>query len=326
MLDYRICLTQDFLALFITIIIKKLNMLVQRVLTALVLATVVVLAIFELPPIFFSLFIAVITLLAAWEWLALISVDKLSSRIVFLVGLVFPMLGVTYWTVFLELISEVLEWPEVKDYSDALEWFVIAPVLFWVLSMILIRKASSQLLAIEFSPRIKSFVGWLVLFSAWMFLTKLRSYYGSGMVLYFLLLIWAADVSAYFVGKKWGKDKLSPEISPGKTVQGMYGALASALVCGIALRLYYGLSALESEESQVAVLMSVDMIMLSILTVLISIYGDLFFSLVKRKKGVKDSSALLPGHGGILDRIDSVIAAAPFFYAGIFLIGRSVFA
>jgi phosphatidate cytidylyltransferase len=301
-------------------------MLVQRILTALVLAAVVVLAVFQLPSIYFSLFIAVVTLLAAWEWLALISVDKISSKIWFLVGLILPMLGVTYWTVFLELLGEALEWPEVKDYSDALEWLVIAPVLFWVLTMILIRKASPQLLSMEFSSRFKNFVGWLVLLSAWMFLGKLRAYYGPGMVLYFLLLIWAADISAYFVGKKWGKDKLAPEVSPGKTVQGMYGALGSAVLCAIGLRLYYGLSALQADEAQLAVLMSADMIMLSILTVLISIYGDLFFSLIKRQKGVKDSGSILPGHGGILDRVDSLIAAAPFFYAGIVLIGRSVFA
>ena len=301
-------------------------MLVQRILTALVLAAVVVLAVFKLPSIYFSLFIAVITLLAAWEWLALISVEKLSSKILFLVGLILPMLGVTYWTVFLELVGEAMEWPEIKDYSDALDWLVIAPVLFWVTSMILIRQASHQLLKMQFSPRIKAFIGWLVLLSAWMFLGKLRAYYGPEMTLYFLLLIWAADISAYFVGKKWGKDKLAPEVSPGKTVQGMYGALASALLCAIALRLYYGLSSLQTDESQIAVLMSVDLVMLSILTVLISIYGDLFFSLVKRLKGVKDSGAILPGHGGILDRVDSLIAAAPFFYAGITLIGRSVFA
>jgi phosphatidate cytidylyltransferase len=256
----------------------------------------------------------------------LISVEKLSSKILFLVGLILPMLGVTFWTVFLELVGEAMEWPEIKDYSDALDWLVIVPVLFWVTSMILIRQTSAQLLKMEFSPRVKAFVGWMVLLSAWMFLSKLRAYYGSEMTLYFLLLIWAADISAYFVGKKWGKDKLAPEVSPGKTVQGMYGALASALLCAIALRLYYGLSSLQTDEPQLAVLMSVDLAMLSILTVLISIYGDLFFSLVKRLKGVKDSGAILPGHGGILDRVDSLIAAAPFFYAGITLIGRSVFA
>jgi phosphatidate cytidylyltransferase len=303
-------------------------MLVQRIITALVLAATVMFAVNAMPAPYFSLFLAIITLLGAWEWLSLIDVQKLSSKILFLVALILPMLGVNYWTVFLEVLGETLEWPEVKDYSDALEWLVIAPVLFWILTMILIRQASTQLLAMEFKPRFKLFVGWLILLSAWMFLSKLRAYYGVEMVMYFLLLIWAADVSAFFAGKKWGKDKLSPEISPGKTVQGMYGALASAVVCGIALRLYFGVSSLqaENEGSKLAALTSVDMIFLSVLTVLISIYGDLFFSLVKRQKGVKDSGSLLPGHGGVLDRIDSIVAAAPFFYAGIILISRSFYA
>lgn len=301
-------------------------MLLKRILTALVLATVVVAAVLLLPTLYFSLFIAVITLIAAFEWMALTDVNTLTRKILFVTFLIVPMLGVTYWTVLLELLSEALEWPEIKDYSDALEWFVIAPVLFWVLTMVLIRKAGPQLLNIEFKSRLKTFSGWLVLLSAWMFLSKLRAYYGPGMVLYFLILIWAADISAFFAGKKWGKDKLAAEISPGKTVQGMYGALASALICSIGLRVYYGFDAFQGEQPELAVLMTIDLAILSILTVLISIYGDLFFSLIKRKKGVKDSGTLLPGHGGILDRVDSIIAAAPFFYAGIILIGRSVFA
>lgn len=301
-------------------------MLVQRILTASVLAAVVVLAVLQLPAIYFSLFIAIVTFGAAWEWLSLTNVEKPSKKILFFVALIFPMLGVTYWTVFLELLSDAMEWPEVKDYSDALEWLVIAPVLFWVLAMIVIRQSAAQLLSMEFKPRVKAFLGWLVLLSAWMFLSKLRAYYGPGMVLYFLVLICTADISAYFVGKKWGKDKLAPEISPGKTVQGMYGALVAAVICAIGLRLYYGLEALQSDDSALAILMTIDLLILSVLTVLVSIYGDLFFSLIKRQKGVKDSGSLLPGHGGILDRVDSIIAAAPFFYAGIVLIGRSVFA
>jgi len=301
-------------------------MLVQRILTALVLASVVILAVFELPTIYFSLFIALVTLGAAWEWLSLTGVDKISSRLIFLLALILPMLGVTYWTVFLEVMSETLEWPELKDYSDALEWLVIAPVVFWVLAMIVIRHSAPQLLKMEFTPRFQAFIGWMVLLSAWMFLGKLRAYYGSVMVMYFLILIWAADISAYFIGKKWGKTKLAPEISPGKTLQGMYGALAAAVVCAVGLRLYYGLSAIQEDDTGLSLLMAIDLLVLSVLTVLVSIYGDLFFSLVKRRKGVKDSGSLLPGHGGILDRIDSIIAAAPVFYAGIVLIGRSVFA
>ena len=300
-------------------------MLIQRIITAAVLVVIAILAVLELPAIYFSLFIALITLAAAWEWLELTSVDSLFKKIQFLLLLILPMLGVTYWTVFLEMLAEILEWPEIKNYSDALEWLVIAPVLFWILMMTLIRQSAPELLKMQIKPGLQSFMGWLVLISAWMFLSKLRAFYGTGMVMYFLVLIWLADVSAYFTGKKWGKDQLSPEISPGKTVQGMYGALASAVVAGIGLRVYYGMAAFDQEGAELVVLMAVDLILLSVLTVLISIYGDLFFSLIKRRKGVKDSGKLLPGHGGILDRVDSVIAAAPFFYAGIVLIGRSVF-
>ena len=132
--------------------------------------------------------------------------------------------------------------------------------------------------------------------------------------MYFLILIWVADISAYFAGKKWGTTKLAPEISPGKTVAGMYGALISGLVCAVVLSLIYGFQ----------LMIAADFVLLSVLTVLISIYGDLFVSVVKRQRGVKDSGSLLPGHGGVLDRIDSMIAAIPFFYGCIYFVYRLV--
>ncbi|MGZ4997298.1 MAG: phosphatidate cytidylyltransferase [Methylobacter sp.] len=285
-------------------------MLLQRIITALILVPLVVLAVFQLPTEYFSLFIGLITLLAAWEWTNLIGVNSLFKRGLFLLGLVLPMLWLHFWTQFLELAAQVLDWPDIRSYSGALEWLVVPPVLFWILVMILIRNTPKAVLQLEMKTRYKALIGWFVLLAMWMFSARLRAFYDPQLTLYFLILIWSADITAYFAGKKFGKTQLAPDISPGKTVQGMYGALIAGGVCAIVLSLIYGFPWMVAS----------DFVMLSVLTVLVSIYGDLFFSVVKRQKGVKDTGSILPGHGGILDRIDSLIAAIPFFYAGIYLI------
>lgn len=289
-------------------------MLIQRIITASILAALISLAVFKLPTDYFSLLIGLITLVAAWEWSNLAGITSLFKRVFFLLILILPMLGIYFWTQFLELVAQATDWTDVRDYSGALEWLVIPPVLFWIVVMILIRNTPLGLLNLKLRIRYKVLTGWFVLLAAWMFLCRLRVFYGTEMTMYFLILIWAADISAYFVGKKWGTTKLAPDISPGKTIAGMYGALIAGMVCAVVLSLIYGFQ----------FMIASDFVLLSILTVLISIYGDLFFSVVKRQRGVKDSGSLLPGHGGILDRIDSLIAAAPFFYAGIYLIYRQV--
>lgn len=290
-------------------------MLLQRIITALILVPLVVLAVFQLPSEYFSLLIGLITLLAAWEWANLIGINSLLKRGLFLLMLILPMLWLHFWTQFLELAAQVLDWPDIRDYSGALEWLVIPPVLFWILTMILIRNTPEGVLKLEMRIRYKALIGWGVLLATWMFLSRLRAFYGSEMTLYFLILIWTADIAAYFTGKKFGKTKLSPEISPGKTVQGMYGALIAGAVWAAAFIGYY------AYRDGFNWMRISDFVLLSVLTVLISVYGDLFFSVVKRQRGVKDTGSILPGHGGILDRVDSLIAAIPFFYAGILLIG-----
>ena len=290
-------------------------MLLQRIITALILVPLIVLAVFQLPSEYFSLLIGLITLLAAWEWTNLIGIHSPIQRGLFLLALILPMLWLHFWTQFLELAAQLLDWPDVRDYSGILEWLVIVPVLFWILVMMLIRNSPAGILNLKLKMRYKALIGWLVLLAVWMFLSRLRAFYGSQMTLYFLVLIWAADISAYFAGKKFGKTKLSPEISPGKTVQGMYGAFVAGAVWAAAFIGYY------SYRDGFIWMRVSDFVLLSVLTVLISIYGDLFFSVVKRQRGVKDTGSILPGHGGILDRIDSLIAATPFFYAGIVVIG-----
>jgi phosphatidate cytidylyltransferase len=311
-------------------------MLLQRIITALVLAIIISLAVFLLPVEYFSLLMALITLVAAWEWSNLIGIHDHVKRILFLIMLIMPMLFLHFWTQFLEVGAQFLElsqqaiyqnakqadWtgisnfmesfdvPDIRKYSGVLEWLVIPPVLFWLLVMILIRNSPLGLLKLEIRLSRKVLIGWFILLATWMFITRLRIFYGPEMTMYFLVLIWLADIAAYFAGKKYGKKKLSPDISPGKTVEGMYGALIAAIVSGVVVSLLY----------KYPFIVASDFVLLSVLTVLVSIYGDLFFSLAKRIRGVKDSGTLLPGHGGVLDRIDSLIAAAPFFYAGVFLI------
>lgn len=293
-------------------------MLLQRIITASILAVLISLAVFLLPADYFSLLLAIITLIGAWEWLNLMGIDSSLSKGLFFLGLIVPMLGIHFWTQFLQIIFLLVEklnlgLPDVRYYSGILEWLVIPPIIFWILAMVLIRKLPSTLLKLEMRMRYKALIGWFVLLMAWMFLSRLRTLYGTEITMYLLVLIWVADIAAYFTGKKWGKTKLAPEISPGKTVEGMYGAIVSAVFCGIVLDLIF--TVYNSN-----IIIASDFIFLSVITVLVSIYGDLFFSLVKRQRGVKDSGSLLPGHGGVLDRIDSLIAATPIFYGGIYLI------
>jgi phosphatidate cytidylyltransferase len=313
-------------------------MLQQRVITAAILVPLVVMAVFQLSGDYFSLIFGLIILMAAWEWVHLIGINKPSKKYLFLFGLLVPMLWIQFWTQFLEGLQYVIEtlqqdiyqhakkvgWtsissfmeylnvPDVRLYSGILEWFVIPPVIFWVLVMALIKHSPTGVLKLELKPSQKLWLGWFVLLAAWMFLVRLRVFYPIEITMYFLLLIWTADISAFFVGKMLGKSKMAPEISPGKTMAGFYGALVSAIICGVLLTLIYGFPLMNAS----------DIILLSVLTVLISIYGDLFFSVVKRQSGVKESGSMLPGHGGILDRLDSLIAAAPFFYAGMYLFYR----
>lgn len=134
--------------------------------------------------------------------------------------------------------------------------------------------------------------------------------HGPLLVLSLLLLIWGADIAAYFAGRRWGRAKLAPVLSPGKTWVGCYAALVTGGCVGLGVALWLGV-----ELGQGLALVSI-----CVLTAAVSIVGDLFESLLKRHRGLKDSGQLLPGHGGMLDRIDSMIAAAPVFTLGLWVL------
>lgn len=291
-------------------------MLLQRTLTALILVPLAALAVFKLPTDYFSLLWGVIILLASWEWIKLSGVSKVSVKILFLLAMTIMMLSIHFWTVILEIIADLSRTPEIKKQSGLIEFTVFLPVFWWILAMLLLRNSPQALLKINIKKRYLLLLGFFILSAAWMCLARLRAFYTAEMTMYFLALIWVADTAAYFAGKKFGKNKLAPDISPGKTVEGMYGALiATAVFAFVALKLI----------AQWNILFVSDYLLLSLVTVMVSIYGDLFVSLLKRRAGLKDTGTLLPGHGGILDRVDGLIAAAPVFYAGNFLIYSMIY-
>lgn len=291
-------------------------MLLQRILTALVLVPLAALAVFKLPSEYFSLIWGLIILIAGWEWLKLSEVSKWPVKILFLLAMVVMMLAIHFWTVILEIIANLSTVQEVKKQTGLIEFTVILPVLWWIMAMMTLRSSPQALLTIKVKQRYLLLLGFFILTAAWMCLARLRAFYTAEMTMYFLALIWVADTAAYFAGKKFGKNKLSPEISPGKTVEGMYGALiATAVFAFVTLKLI----------AEWNILFVSDYLLLSLLTVLISIYGDLFISLLKRRVGLKDTGAILPGHGGVLDRVDGLIAAAPVFYAGNYLIYSMIY-
>lgn len=130
-------------------------------------------------------------------------------------------------------------------------------------------------------------------------------------LMFMFLLVWSADSGAYFVGRKFGKRKMAPNVSPNKSVEGLYGGLTLASFIIIGIQSYY---------LHVNIIHHILFFILSFLTVLASVQGDLFESMIKRRAGVKDSGTILPGHGGVLDRIDSLLAAAPIFATGVYLL------
>jgi len=262
-------------------------MLKQRVLTAIVLIISVVAGVLYLPPLFFRGASAIFFALGLWEWTNLAGFRTLLGRI--LCFLATPLLGLLFLILF--------QWGGQALLIEGLPRFILA---FWMLVFFtLVRFPKDS--ALLRSKITGVFVGCMVLLPAWAMLIALQNE-DPKWVLYVLALVAVADSGAYFVGKRFGRHKLAPAISPGKTWEGVAGALGSSLV--IIIGGYVILKPL---------MMFYQWLALGMVTVIASIVGDLFESAFKRLQGVKDSGKLLPGHGGILDRIDGLTAAFPIF-------------
>ncbi len=260
-------------------------MLKQRILTAVPLAALVLWGIYTQPPeiVFYALLLVVT--IAGWEWAHLSGVLNPVAR--------------ALYALFIVAISYLSnQW--VAQHPQLLHAILSLSVVFWLIASYYMFSKGPRAVQLHLSW-LKLLLGVLVLLPPIMALVYLREQ-SHLWLLYSLSIVWVADIGAYFSGKRFGKNKLAVHLSPGKTKEGLYGAVFLTAA-------YSYLAGLFFELSLIGTLM---LMIISVLTTYISVAGDLFFSLLKREQNLKDTGSILPGHGGILDRIDSLMSSAPF--------------
>lgn len=266
-------------------------MLKKRLITAAILIPLFVGLVLILPPDLFCLLTGAFVLVGAWEWAYLMGLKSRAQCFCYL-----------FFIFLMQKLSLSLYIPAVLMVS----------AVWWLVALVLVMKYPKG--SATWGKKIwwRGIMGVFVLVPAWIAVNSLFIFetHGPYLLLFFFVLIWGADSGAYFVGKRWGKNKLLPAVSPGKTRQGLYGALLTALCLTLAALWYFKFPYLVWPIA----------LSLSLITVLFSVLGDLFESMLKRKVGLKDSGNILPGHGGVLDRIDSLTAAAPIFALSVLLI------
>jgi len=279
-------------------------MLKQRLLTAMVLLPLFVWAVLAMPVNGFALLLLLFVIQGAWEWSGLMQLRQTAARVAYCVLLILCLLSAAYF---------------INQESNWLRVLLFTAQIGWLIAFVLVVSYPKNI-AWWNNAWAKGISGLFLLVPCWIALVYLKVHAGSGgyWLLLLFILIWSADSGAYFSGRRFGKNKLAPQVSPGKSWEGVIGG-AIAAAAAVLLVLY-------SRDEVLGASQYFPLSFLVVLTVAFSVLGDLFESLAKRVVGVKDSGSLLPGHGGVLDRIDSVTAAAPLFALGLILIsGQSEF-
>ena len=273
-----------------------------RILAALVMGPAAIAAVLLLPTAWLMLISALLCLAALWEWLKLVNIEDSLARTALLACNLALMVA--------------LVWGSRSARTSALPLFELTAMLgvvWWLLALLWMLHYDFASDADRRSRMAKLMAGTAAVVPAWCSLALLHAEqpHGPAWLLLALLLVWAADSGAYFAGRrfggKWfGGRKLAPRISPNKSLEGLLGGVVLAAVVAVV-----GAILLDVPTTKLLAVIAVAMV-----TVLFSVAGDLFESLLKRHAGVKDSGTLIPGHGGILDRVDSLLAALPVFAVG----------
>lgn len=270
-------------------------MLKQRIITALILAVVFIGGIYYLDTRWISLLFSLVLFAAVGEYLSLTL--KPAPVVKVLLSACFSLF---FW------------WSLTLMNASLVYWQSLAGVVLWLLIGVGFsfyrhrdQRPPSQRLALLVCGLLSI---WICVHGA----VYLHLAHGGLVLLYMLTLVWLADIGAYFSGRKFGKNKLAPSISPGKTWEGVFGGIGANLLWMLLIFWFGGDWLAIGLPFYLAI---------GVATILVSIVGDLFISVLKREAGAKDSGKLLPGHGGILDRIDSVIAATPVFVSGLVFAG-----
>lgn len=271
----------------------------QRVLTALILAPLALWAVFYLPLAGFAIFLSLAFLLGAWEWSGFCGLSTYRQRALY-VGLTASLMLLFY--AFSPLTGELTN-------NILLLSLLLLGAAWWLLAIVLVLSfpVSQKLWAT--SEWRRALMGWCTLLPAWAALLFIRgvnfeqsTFYGAWLIFALLGLVWAADIGGYIVGKPFGRTKLLPKVSPGKTLEGLLGGMGCVLLVLTGLLVWLDWPGLAIHWYLAAVSLT-----------LLSVFGDLSESMFKRVAGKKDSGVFLPGHGGILDRIDSLTATAPLY-------------
>ncbi|HVE51718.1 MAG TPA: phosphatidate cytidylyltransferase [Casimicrobiaceae bacterium] len=270
-----------------------LSSLGQRVATAVVLVPLVLAALMFLPPLGWALLTLAVVAAAAFEWAHLARVGRSAA-----IGFVLAVIATGLFLLFANALHFSQGWPDPVVFAicgvAALFWIVIAPA--W-----LARQWATS------SPFAMLVIGGVVLVATWVAIVDLQAH-SPWLVLAAMATVWIADTAAYFTGRRLGKRKLAPTISPNKSWEGVWGGLAAVALYALVLVPLASAAGYAGSRHALAL---ATFIAFAVGLGAISVVGDLYESLLKRHAGVKDSGSLLPGHGGVLDRIDALLAAMP---------------